>query len=207
MFVEAVHRCRARSKDDLKPERRRCQVKKRLRGHEVRKSRRLTTAGYFPNVQARVQRGEKQIPRPDKTVRASGGHGNGDAAGGGRRESKFARGADVGERHGVPVVGASLHRPRVAQALLPVALPVPPQGPDPSRPASWSAGVPSPFLPTANLQTTLVFGAPKFCSRLSTVNYRLPFARSAGSRMAVALGRSEERRVGKECRSRWSPYH
>src|SRR5256885_5943869 len=24
---------------------------------------------------------------------------------------------------------------------------------------------------------------------------------------AVALSRSEERRVGKECRSRWSPYH
>src|SRR5256885_13924173 len=24
---------------------------------------------------------------------------------------------------------------------------------------------------------------------------------------AVAAGRSEERRVGKECRSRWSPYH
>ena len=24
---------------------------------------------------------------------------------------------------------------------------------------------------------------------------------------AHALGRSEERRVGKECRSRWSPYH
>src|SRR5256885_13014100 len=23
----------------------------------------------------------------------------------------------------------------------------------------------------------------------------------------IALGRSEERRVGKECRSRWSPYH
>ena len=45
LFVEAVHRCGARRKDDLKPERRRCQVKKRLRGHEVRKSRRLTTAG------------------------------------------------------------------------------------------------------------------------------------------------------------------
>src|SRR3989449_11368568 len=28
------------------------------------------------------------------------------------------------------------------------------------------------------------------------------------ARLAVAaLGRSEERRVGKECRSRWSPYH
>src|SRR2546425_3838454 len=25
--------------------------------------------------------------------------------------------------------------------------------------------------------------------------------------MAAALERSEERRVGKECRSRWSPYH
>ena len=27
------------------------------------------------------------------------------------------------------------------------------------------------------------------------------------NRAAHALGRSEERRVGKECRSRWSPYH
>ena len=25
--------------------------------------------------------------------------------------------------------------------------------------------------------------------------------------VAVGPGRSEERRVGKECRSRWSPYH
>ena len=25
--------------------------------------------------------------------------------------------------------------------------------------------------------------------------------------LAVELSRSEERRVGKECRSRWSPYH
>src|SRR3712207_9528297 len=25
--------------------------------------------------------------------------------------------------------------------------------------------------------------------------------------MAILLARSEERRVGKECRSRWSPYH
>ena len=27
------------------------------------------------------------------------------------------------------------------------------------------------------------------------------------SSYSVDLGRSEERRVGKECRSRWSPYH
>ena len=26
-------------------------------------------------------------------------------------------------------------------------------------------------------------------------------------KLAVEQGRSEERRVGKECRSRWSPYH
>ncbi len=26
-------------------------------------------------------------------------------------------------------------------------------------------------------------------------------------RYALLAGRSEERRVGKECRSRWSPYH
>ena len=25
--------------------------------------------------------------------------------------------------------------------------------------------------------------------------------------MSYSVGRSEERRVGKECRSRWSPYH
>src|SRR5256885_15839170 len=32
--------------------------------------------------------------------------------------------------------------------------------------------------------------------------------RAAGREGEVAqLGRSEERRVGKECRSRWSPYH
>src|SRR3989454_9140861 len=30
---------------------------------------------------------------------------------------------------------------------------------------------------------------------------------SAGQVRELAEGRSEERRVGKECRSRWSPYH
>ena len=28
-----------------------------------------------------------------------------------------------------------------------------------------------------------------------------------GTTIGLALARSEERRVGKECRSRWSPYH
>src|SRR2546427_6540502 len=39
----------------------------------------------------------------------------------------------------------------------------------------------------------------------------VPVARDAGRQIGIAriaLGhRSEERRVGKECRSRWSPYH
>src|SRR2546422_3521050 len=36
-----------------------------------------------------------------------------------------------------------------------------------------------------------------------------PVRRQAASRRELAelTGRSEERRVGKECRSRWSPYH
>ena len=32
-------------------------------------------------------------------------------------------------------------------------------------------------------------------------------ANSAGTIFKITPGRSEERRVGKECRSRWSPYH
>src|SRR5438034_2349450 len=38
---------------------------------------------------------------------------------------------------------------------------------------------------------------------------RQGFALEAAQRALIAhvIGRSEERRVGKECRSRWSPYH
>ena len=44
-----------------------------------------------------------------------------------------------------------------------------------------------------------VFNSTEFGSvRTATVN---------GEIMFFAKDRSEERRVGKECRSRWSPYH
>src|SRR5574341_1231970 len=49
-------------------------------------------------------------------------------------------------------------------------------------------------------------------AHLSPINYTLPVA-SAQVKSALifaalqAEGRSEESRVGKECRSRWSPYH
>ena len=36
---------------------------------------------------------------------------------------------------------------------------------------------------------------------------KLPAAAVSAARLAILDTRSEERRVGKECRSRWSPYH
>src|SRR5258708_38576033 len=51
----------------------------------------------------------------------------------------------------------------------------------------------------SNLTYLLQFGSKELILR------RPPF----GSKVKTAhdMGRSEERRVGKECRSRWSPYH
>src|SRR2546425_13295864 len=48
---------------------------------------------------------------------------------------------------------------------------------------------------------------------LSSLRYFVAFSRAdaieahLGVKAANLYGRSEERRVGKECRSRWSPYH
>ena len=36
---------------------------------------------------------------------------------------------------------------------------------------------------------------------------KIKYVGFCGSDLNTFLGRSEERRVGKECRSRWSPYH
>ena len=41
--------------------------------------------------------------------------------------------------------------------------------------------------------------------RALTMDHRIPLVR--GGRSTRGNLRSEERRVGKECRSRWSPYH
>ena len=51
----------------------------------------------------------------------------------------------------------------------------------------------------------------RFLERISLSSYRDKFILKGGMLVAAMVGldarRSEERRVGKECRSRWSPYH
>src|SRR5256885_16691131 len=39
------------------------------------------------------------------------------------------------------------------------------------------------------------------------IHFLLAFVGNGDARMLLKWHRSEERRVGKECRSRWSPYH
>src|SRR3712207_8228092 len=73
--------------------------------------------------------------------------------------------------------------------------------------------------------TTLVIKAPRQMGKSSLLIRRMKLGKEAGKQLAfvdlqgfaepqlaayprfLACFRSEERRVGKECRSRWSPYH
>ena len=41
----------------------------------------------------------------------------------------------------------------------------------------------------------------------SGVCFKQSLSKMLSAEILLSLGRSEERRVGKECRSRWSPYH
>src|SRR2546428_11840553 len=59
--------------------------------------------------------------------------------------------------------------------------------------------VPPPVFDTAKTRSTK---PPK----LTAPKFTVPVGLTPKSIRAIAL-RSEERRVGKECRSRWSPYH
>ena len=47
---------------------------------------------------------------------------------------------------------------------------------------------------------------PVYVCQLPDFNFALCVPNFGGSE-GIYLDRSEERRVGKECRSRWSPYH
>ena len=56
---------------------------------------------------------------------------------------------------------------------------------------------PNPFKPTAGKRPPMLIGRESVIE-----DFEEGLDNGAG-----APGRSEERRVGKECRSRWSPYH
>src|ERR1035438_5730868 len=46
-----------------------------------------------------------------------------------------------------------------------------------------------------------------YLGRIPAVHIELAHQKGVKVVISELLGRSEERRVGKECRSRWSPYH
>src|SRR3989338_3945259 len=60
---------------------------------------------------------------------------------------------------------------------------------------------------TSRTNTLLSIPMLFFMGAASHFNLFSPSARPAKITMMVVFARSEERRVGKECRSRWSPYH
>ena len=62
-------------------------------------------------------------------------------------------------------------------------------------------------LPRLNQEETENINRPITSTEIETVIKNLPTNKSPGSDGLSGEFRSEERRVGKECRSRWSPYH
>src|SRR2546430_15770606 len=78
--------------------------------------------------------------------------------------------------------------------------------------SSWPVG-PQPFGLAVDEQTGKVYvansggAAPDGSGRLSVVDPATGSVDTIRTSLTANLVRSEERRVGKECRSRWSPYH
>src|SRR3989449_11763976 len=66
------------------------------------------------------------------------------------------------------------------------------------------------YLVTARQRSTATASQVGIATgQVSTANYRGSYERRwrSGLGLSLVADRSEERRVGKECRSRWSPYH
>src|SRR5256885_3294598 len=90
----------------------------------------------------------------------------------------------------------SIDPSEIDDVILGCAMPEAEQGLNVARIASLRAGIPV----TASAVTV-----NRFCSSgLQAIAFA---AERIISGFATAIVRSEERRVGKECRSRWSPYH
>src|ERR1043165_1899723 len=88
----------------------------------------------------------------------------------------------------------------------------------PPRPGAREQSVPPPSLLDSALHASLALmlgeeanGEAKawlpFALDRLTIHRRCPASLTVVIREASDKNRSEERRVGKECRSRWSPYH
>ena len=63
------------------------------------------------------------------------------------------------------------------------------------------------ILCTASVTTRLLFARYGATPTLLNLRARVHAWWVMSAVLAAATTRSEERRVGKECRSRWSPYH
>src|SRR2546422_11689681 len=64
------------------------------------------------------------------------------------------------------------------------------------------------YLTEAQVGFRLTWGDIKGAARLiQMISHRQGFGNVLAEGVRRAAERSEERRVGKECRSRWSPYH
>src|SRR5574344_815376 len=70
------------------------------------------------------------------------------------------------------------------------------------------------FFPAVIALSLPIYTSPVFLYFIATITvillpqliYKL-FPQQPPTQISSSLSRSEERRVGKECRSRWSPYH
>ena len=71
--------------------------------------------------------------------------------------------------------------------------------------------IPTPYWVSYSAMVSLADGIPVFVHPDENANYKVTAAQLESAitdkTKMVNSNRSEERRVGKECRSRWSPYH
>ena len=72
------------------------------------------------------------------------------------------------------------------------------------QPMEWDKFLEKYNLPRLNQEEIENMNRPITSTKIETVIKNVPTNKSPGP---DGLTRSEERRVGKECRSRWSPYH
>ena len=77
----------------------------------------------------------------------------------------------------------------------------------------WLSGVFAAAVMSLAIGSAFAQDAPKMTAEEKAAAKKIYFERCAGCHGVLRKGatgkplRSEERRVGKECRSRWSPYH